>query len=54
MAVLTHWINKLDSEGLNATKTLRSGKITTTGVLNHLLKHSNQVQIINGELEKVL
>ena len=40
--------------GTLPTTTLRSGKITTTGVLNHLKKHCNQVQIINGELEKVL
>ena len=42
------------SQVLNATSTLRSGNITTTGILNHLKKHANQVQIINGELEKVL
>ena len=54
VAVVMSWIHKLECEGLHATSTLLSGKITTTGVLNHLKKHRNQVQIINGELEKVL
>ena len=54
VAILMSWLQKLQNEGLNATSTLRSGKITTTGILNHLKKHGNQVQIINGELEKVL
>ena len=54
VAVVMNWIHKLGRENLNATSTLLSGKITTTGVLNHLKMHGNQVQIINGELEKVL
>ena len=49
VSVLLLWIRQLHTEGLDTTTTLRSGKITTTGILNHLKKHCNEAQIINGE-----
>lgn len=38
---------------INATKALRQGSLTLTGLINELKSTNNQIQIINGELEKV-
>ena len=53
------WITALSSEELPATNTLKTGKITTAGILDCLEESKEwtgaaQVQILNGELEKVL
>ena len=53
------WIGAMESEGLPATTTMKSSKITTAGVLQVLQETieqhgSAQVQILNGELEKVV
>ena len=54
MAVYMTWIKSLQIEGLQATTVMRSGNITTTGILKALKQHQNQLQIANGELEKVM
>ena len=53
------WIAALESESLPATTTMKTSKITTAGVLQvweaTIEQHgSAQVQILNGELEKVV
>ncbi|CAJ1360048.1 unnamed protein product [Effrenium voratum] len=48
------WLSKLGGEDKPATHALLQGSLTVTGIMEELLENSGQLQIINGELEKVI
>lgn len=52
--VVLDWLHKLEPAGRPATRALLQGSITVTGLIEELLDNDNQLQIINGELEKVI
>ena len=52
--VLLKWVAALDKHGFHATNVMKQGSITTKGILDALLAGNSQLQVINGELEKVL
>ena len=52
--VVLDWLHKLEPAGRPATRALLQGSITVTGLIAELLDNDNQLQIINGELEKVI
>ena len=52
--VVLYWLHKLEPAGRPATRALLQGSITVTGLIVELLDNDNQLQIINGELEKVI
>ncbi len=52
--IVLSWIAALDTEGSPATTVLKQGNLTVTGILDVLGQTGGQVQILNGELEKIM
>ena len=52
--VVLQWLEFLNPLRRPATKALLPGNITITGILGELKDNEGQLQIVNGELEKVL
>jgi hypothetical protein len=52
--VILGWVKTLASENTTATMTWKQGNLTTSGILKALQANASQLQIINGEIEKVI
>ena len=52
--IILSWLKKNSHHAPSATTVQRQGHITVHGLLKRLPQSQNQIQILNGELEKVL
>ena len=52
--VALSWIAALEAEDSPATTVLKQGNLTVTGILDALEHSGGQIQILNGELEKIV